>query len=401
MHDAHFDHPEWYLGLGLAERARCATGNRPVPASTSARTRLEQWKSQRPFANGDWLTLRLAADGLDLAALEDTLALSAADLKARTSRPDWLAHIEDAFAHGVGATNETTAFLDEDNATARLLNLVGPLLESARSRLHSALTPLAGRPPIDIDRTTATMVSIIARRALHSIERTLVLELHIAKLEGRLEGDTPEARFEHFVRSLAAHEEAASVLSRYPVLARRLVEIIDDAVVASAEFAQRLVEDWTIIRGSMSADRDPGRVVDVAQAGDPHRRGRRVVIATFESGMRLVYKPRPVDVDVHFQQFLSFINERLDGPQFRTRAMGGWSSSTRSRATRATMRTATTGASEDCWPCCTRCAAWTATSRISSRTETSRCWWISKPSSTPRFHTANRSATTGAWRGAC
>ena len=321
MHDARFDHPEWYLGLGLVERAGCATGNRPVPASASARTRFEQWTSQRPFANGEWLPVRLAADGLDLAALEDTLALSAADLKARTSRPDWLAQLEAAFAHGAGATNATIALLDEGNAGTRLLNLVAPLLESARRRLRSALAPLAGRPPIDIERTTEQLVSIFARRMLSSIDRTLVLELHIAKLEGRLEGDTPEARFEHFVRLLATPEEAAAVLSRYPVLARRLVDNIDDAVTASAEFAQRLVDDWTMIRESLLANDDPGRLVDVTQAGDPHRRGRRVVIATFESGARLVYKPRPLDVDVHFQQFLAFVNERLDGPQFRTMAV--------------------------------------------------------------------------------
>ena len=218
-----------------------------------------------------------------------------------------------------GATND---FLDEDDPTAGFLNLVGPLLESARSRLRSALAPLAGRPPIDIDRTAEKLVSILARRVLYAIERTLVLELHIARLEGRLEGETPEARFEHFTRALAAPEEAAAVLSRYPVLARRLVESIDDAVAAFAEFAQRLVNDWPTICASFFANADPGLLVDLdAQAGDPHRHGRRVVIATFESGAQLVYKPRPLDVDVHFQQCLAFLNERLEGPPFRTMAV--------------------------------------------------------------------------------
>ena len=319
MHEPCFDNSQWYLALGLGERARFAA-REPARASASARTRFERWKSQRPFADGDWLSLRLAGDGLDLAALEDTLALSAADLKARAaSRPDWLAHIEDAFARNAGATGHAIDCLDEDSATAGLLNLVGPLLESARSRLRAALAPLAGRPPIDVERTTDKLVSIVAHRVLYTIERALVLELHIAKLEGDLEGDTPEARFEHFARSLAAREKAASVLSTYPVLARRVVENIDDAVVACTEFAQRLVADWPAIRESFFPDADPGLVVDIdAYVGDPHCRGRRVVIAAFESGARLVYKPRPLDVDLHFQQFLAFINERLDGPPFRT-----------------------------------------------------------------------------------
>lgn len=322
MRNTGFDNSEWYLALALKERARCVTDSPAGPASASARTRFDRWKNQRPFDAGDWLALRLEADGLDLAALEDALSLSAADLKARASRPKWLAQIEDAFAYDAGATGKAAPFLADDDATAGLLNMVAPLLESARSRLREALAPLAGRPPMEVDHTVDKLVSMIAWRALYTVERALVLELHIAKLEGRLEGETPEARFAHFARSLAARESAASVLSTYPVLARRVVENIDDAVTASTEFAQRLVDDWAEIRKYFFAHGDPGLLVDVdAQVGDPHRRGRRVIIATFESGARLVYKPRPLDVDVHFQQFIAFINQRLDGPSFRTMAV--------------------------------------------------------------------------------
>src|SRR4029450_10623406 len=49
------------------------------------------------------------------------------------------------------------------------------------------------------------------------------------------------------------------------------------------------------IRAKFFADGDPGFLVDVdAQVGDPHRRGRRVVIATFESGARRGYKAGPL-----------------------------------------------------------------------------------------------------------
>jgi lantibiotic modifying enzyme len=48
-----------------------------------------------------------------------------------------------------------------------------------------------------------------------------------------------------------------------------------------------------------------GRLAEaVAGAGDTHRRGRSVLIARFEDGLKLVYKPRSIAVDVHFQQFL-------------------------------------------------------------------------------------------------
>jgi type 2 lantibiotic biosynthesis protein LanM len=324
MHDAHFSNPTWYLALGLSERAHLLSRDERISASAVGHKRLDRWKSQRPFVSGEWLERRLSSDGLDLPAFAGALALSASELQTRAPRPDWLTGLESAFAGGSSSeiTHTTFAFSSDDHSTSSLLNLVGPLLESARSRLRAALSPLEGRPPIDIDRTAHELISIIARRALYSIERALVLEMHIAKLEDRLTGDTPEARFENFARGLAEKDRSASVLAQYPVLARRVVEGIDDGVVAATEFATRLVEDWPEIRATFFTGADPGRLVEIdAHAGDPHRRGRSVAIAKFESGARLVYKPRSLDVDVHYQEFLSYLNARLDGPAFRTLAV--------------------------------------------------------------------------------
>ena len=52
-------------------------------------------------------------------------------------------------------------------------------------------------------------------------------------------------------------------------------------------------------------------------------------IAEFSSGLRVVYKPRDLAVDVHFQELLSWLNERGDHPPFRTlkilnRGTHGW-----------------------------------------------------------------------------
>jgi type 2 lantibiotic biosynthesis protein LanM len=52
-------------------------------------------------------------------------------------------------------------------------------------------------------------------------------------------------------------------------------------------------------------------------AGDSHRSGRSVLIAKFSSGLQLVYKPRSLAVDVHFQELLTWLNGRGDHPPFR------------------------------------------------------------------------------------
>jgi lantibiotic modifying enzyme len=77
-------------------------------------------------------------------------------------------------------------------------------------------------------------------------------------------------------------------------------------------------------------DGDLGVLVEVrGGAGDTHRGGRSVQIAIFSSGLQVVYKPRDLSVDRHFQELLSWLNARGDHPPFRplkilNRGSHGW-----------------------------------------------------------------------------
>ena len=42
-----------------------------------------------------------------------------------------------------------------------------------------------------------------------------------------------------------------------------------------------------------------------------------MVIVTFASGLKLVYKPRPLATDVHFQELLGWLDEHVGLPPFR------------------------------------------------------------------------------------
>jgi type 2 lantibiotic biosynthesis protein LanM len=319
MNHSDFQNSSWYLALGLTERAPFVARGEHMAVSDAARRRLERWKNQRPFTSGDWLGRRLDGEGLDMSALEQTLALPAAELMRRAPRPEWLSQMETVFDRDTPAG----AWIQpgDDPATA-FLNLAAPMLEAARARLHEAFATFEGRPPLDSERAAGLFLSAMSERVLYAAERALVLELHIAKAEDRLAGDTPEARFASFAQSLAEREHAVSMLAMYPVLARRISELIDDGIAAAREFVERLVSDWAEIRGTLFGGHDPGALVDIdCRAGDPHKRGRSVVITKFASGARLVYKPRSLDVDMHFQELIAFLNERMDAPPFRTMAL--------------------------------------------------------------------------------
>ncbi len=150
------------------------------------------------------------------------------------------------------------------------------------------------------------------------LSRTAALELNVARLEGVLEGDTPEERFCSFLRRVRRHENAFAILREYPVLARQLANCIDSWTVFSLELLQHLCTDWPQILSALRPDAAPGALMEVQGTGDIHNRGRCVLILKFSSGFRLVYKPRTLSLEVHFETFLHWINEHVKDMQFRT-----------------------------------------------------------------------------------
>ncbi len=56
----------------------------------------------------------------------------------------------------------------------------------------------------------------------------------------------------------------------------------------------------------------------IGGAGDTHRGGRSVMIARFDSGFQIVYKPKSMAVDVHFQELLAWLNEHGCAPPLRS-----------------------------------------------------------------------------------
>jgi lantibiotic modifying enzyme len=85
----------------------------------------------------------------------------------------------------------------------------------------------------------------------------------------------------------------------------------------SLEFLKHLIDDWDRVGKSFFAT-DPGMLVGIQSGcGDTHDNDRSVLIASFASGARIVYKPRSLAVGQHLQQLLAWLNDRGVEPGFR------------------------------------------------------------------------------------
>ena len=328
----------WYNAATLMERV---TSLPPEPGSAHldeenaklAEQRMERWKSQAPFSAGSRFAERLAADGLSEADLLYCLGEPVEDVQSRLANSQgWLEQISSAFSRPAPSIPLPLPEVVRNEQTSGFLNLIEPLLRSALDRVQSGAEALAnsGSVPYDSATVAALLFATLPHRLLAMVSPTLVLELHVARLEGLLEGATAEGRFNSFVERLRQSDGALALLEEYPVLARQLVVHMENWANFSLEFLRHLASDWELLRATFAVDEDPGILVEICgDAGDSHRSGRSVQILKFNSGLQLVYKPRSLSVDVHFQELLAWLNERGDHPAFRTfkildRATHGW-----------------------------------------------------------------------------
>ncbi|MEU0880959.1 type 2 lanthipeptide synthetase LanM family protein [Lentzea sp. NPDC005914] len=292
------DDSSWYRGLTLAERLPVVRAEGAC-AERAAR-RFSRWRTQPPFDQDEWFSRRLAADGITEGSLQALLGEDDAALGDRVEAPAWL--------DGLAAFGES----EGEPEFAGFSVVAEPLLRRARSTVAGVMAEVAG--PLD-PALAPELVRVCVEAGIGPlVERTLALELNVARLRGELSGDSPADRYRDFVRGL---RDPAALFAEYPVLGRLLAGHVSSGVAALVEFLRRLGADWAEICARFPGDHGVLSTVE-SDLGDRHRGGRTVMLATFSGGLRLVYKPRSLAADRHFQTFLVWVNDRVRDLGLRT-----------------------------------------------------------------------------------
>ena len=328
MSQSILDNAVWRLATDLIERLSELRRLREktqiqIDAELAAET-LSLWRACAPLDQDRYFSERLAMDGIEQEEFKQILGMAVESLDGHDPAPPWAARVARAYSSTAktDAVNRESWGEVENARTAGFLNLVAPLMSDARRELQSRVMNLKQRrheAPIDATRAVNALFSNLPPQLLGIIQKTMVLELNAARLEGRLEGATPAERFAHFTERLRRTDVAAGLLAEYPVLARRIVRCIDHWLHFSVEFLEHLAEDWEQIAALFDPGSQCGVLVEaLAGAGDTHRQGRSVVVVRFENGARLVYKPRSMAVDKHFQDLIDWVNDRGANPRLRS-----------------------------------------------------------------------------------
>lgn len=155
-------------------------------------------------------------------------------------------------------------------------------------------------------------------------------ELAAQELFERRRGDSPiEGCYRRFILD-CLDDPLGQLYSEFPVLARRSAETARQWHASVRELASRLAADREAIAETFAGGRPAGRVVAVGKGlSDRHDDGRQVRVLTFASGLRLVYKPREVDLEWAFGEWLEQLRRRglalaPHAPRILRRSGWGW-----------------------------------------------------------------------------
>src|SRR5687768_8561047 len=132
--------------------------------------------------------------------------------------------------------------METDSPSLDLLTVFESSIVAARQRLRAGMQVLREEFPCfprDSDALERLLVEQLIPRLRKMADRTLTLEMHVARLQGQLTGATPAERFQSFVARLRQPEVARAILAEYPLLERQVSICLDQWVRFSLTFLRR------------------------------------------------------------------------------------------------------------------------------------------------------------------
>jgi type 2 lantibiotic biosynthesis protein LanM len=199
---------------------------------------------------------------------------------------------------------------------------VQPIAIEGGRRLQRTLSELEGRykqMPFMKQQLVDEYYAFIWDYLLEVVMRAAVVEMHIARRLGALHQHDSSARFVEFCGHLAKPYGVRAFLELYPVVVRIASTQVLFTISAITEMVERVCLDKHILDKYFSINGDGLGALKTFTLGlgDSHRGGRTVTCLEFQSGSRVIYKPRSLRSHLLFNQVLSLISEKVSDLPFK------------------------------------------------------------------------------------
>ena len=199
------------------------------------------------------------------------------------------------------------------------LHLLTPLVLYAVEKLDLNV----GKKKTDLfsEEAEKMMNLLLMRRLQFYTSKTFQLEFEVFKstrqssvfrvLAETLPAPVPGTHFyEQFVGRIVENGWQ-DFFAEYSTLAKIITILIDNWIHTTASFIHRLSDDRAELSTHFVRDTAPGKVTSY-QGGisDSHNHGQGVISMKFESGLKLIYKPKNLALEVAWSAFIDWLNEK-------------------------------------------------------------------------------------------
>jgi type 2 lantibiotic biosynthesis protein LanM len=291
---------------------------------------LENWCEI--VAQGDWEVFRkrLQWDGIDIDTARSNL--NSIDVAEKKPLSDWAITLREIIETASQWRSESRQpQLSIVNEPLPFEDLLLPLIHVARQKLL-AHVDLCDRELLLPEAYLALERSLLISLA-NFCDKTLEKEFYnfrpfgyrlFSFIEVEIELESETTYYQAFVQNLL-QDGLLTFFQKYPVLGKLIATRIDFWVESTAEFLHRLKTDMPTIQQTFQPEQNNlvtyplGKVTEIkSNLSDPHQRGRSVTGLTFESGLKLVYKPKNLGLDLAYQQLLAWFNQQNALLAFKT-----------------------------------------------------------------------------------
>lgn len=208
-----------------------------------------------------------------------------------------------------------------DDSGAGGLGGIRPLVAYVFGEFKKVLTAVLRRhpgAPLSMEVGERIFLSGLSRQLLDVVGEAMVVELQQAWANRGGCGDGVDVTFEDVLDDLEEGPKTTGMMGRYPGLGELLRVVLLSRADARVECLRHLCEDWRAIGRCWPALSETSLAGVAAVVGARSCGGRASLLLEFEPAGLLMYRPRSMAVDVHFQELLEWLNVRGANPAFRT-----------------------------------------------------------------------------------
>lgn len=284
-------------------------------------TQCERWC--QVLGSKDTLQKRLSWDDLDLDSL--TTLLGPVKFHATQPLPEWVVTLEQIIQAATNFQAEQETFLPIDSEQAvPFEDILLPAVKVARQKLLTQLDVLhlhSGHLPLsllsqsayrDLERGLLKRLSGLCSKTLNfEFSQIRPFGQNLFNLLGLEAKGSSKTHYTKFVAQLL-QDGLLTLFQKYPVLGRLVATAVNFWVEFIAEFLEHLTQDAAEIQQIFgSQTHDLGKVAEIqGSLSDAHNRGRTVISLAFESGLKLIYKPKDLSLEIAFNQLLVWCNQQ-------------------------------------------------------------------------------------------